>query len=267
MATASSSVVFGTPLSDEPPLVRELDVLCPRAPKEVVPFSGDLRKAHEDALLASKAGLFAALLTFAGENKLRFETCVLDDSRAAVEDDDAMLLSVRIKLRPATVEELEAEDKDTAEAVDAFVKSRLDELWEEAEKKDGDEKRDQAVEAYKATCDVEIASIERLVGMGTEAARREAYIRAKNLEAAIKQRCDSIPWFKAKFEALLPPKSAEELVRVEDVPAETPEDIFGMAPMPAGGAASGAGGAAAEFPLQQLWRGAVAAGGAASESA
>lgn len=259
---APSPAVFGRPLSEEPPLVRELDVLCPRVPKEVVPFSGDLRKAHEDALLASKAGLTAALLTFVGENKLRFETCVFEVPSPV--EDDAILLSVRVKLRPATVEELEAEDKDTAEAVDAFVKSRLDELWEEAEKKDGDEKRDQAVAAYKATCDVEVATIERLAALKTEAGRREAYTRAKNLEAAIKQRCDSIPWFKAKFEALLPPKSAEELVRVEDSALETPEDIFGMAPMPAGGAASGA---AAEFPLQQLWHGAVAAGGAASGSA
>jgi hypothetical protein len=239
---APSPAVFGRPLSEEPPLVRELDVLCPRAPKEVVPFSGDLRKAHEDALLASKAGLTAALLTFAGENKLRFETCVLYDSSAA--EDDAVLLSLRIKLRPATVEELEEEDKDTAEAVDAFVKSRLDEMWEEAEKKDGDEKRDQAVAAYKATCDVEVATIERLAALKTEAGRREAYTRAKNLEAAIKERFDSIPWFKAKFEALLPSKSPEAQAALEALGEYPPEgvDIFGTLPYEggvAGGAASG----------------------------
>jgi hypothetical protein len=223
---------FGKPISDEPPLERELDVLCPRAPKEVVPFSGDLLAAQDEVLLYAKAATMAALLTYVGEHKLRFESCIVEGSV----DDGTTVLDVRVKLRPASIEELEAENKDTEEAVDAFVKTRLDELWEEEERKDGDAKKDEAVAAYKATCDVEVASIEHLASMGTEAARREAFVRAKNLEAAIKQRCDSLPWFKAKFEALVPAR----LLEVADCPEPSFfEGAAGGAGGAAGGAASG----------------------------
>lgn len=240
-----AAAVFGKPLTEEPPLERELDVLCPRAPKKVVLFSGDLRKAHDDVLLYAKAAATAALLTFMGENKLRADSCIVNGD---VEEDSTAVLDMRFKLRPATTEELEAEDKDTAEAVDAFVKTRLDELWEEAERKDGDAKKDEAVAAYKATCDVEIATIERLVSLGTEATRREAFMRAKNLEEAIKQRCDTIPWFKAKFDALLPAKpdldgtrDMPALEAVAEAGAVAEAEAVGEYPLIPGGAAAAAG--------------------------
>lgn len=225
--------VVGKQLDAPPPALRELDLLCPRPPKVIKPFEGSLEAAHKNALTVARAAATAALLTFVGENKLRFVTCSMDFEPGDDRDCGAAEFTTRFVLRPATLEELAEEDVEDAAAMEAFVKSRLDELWEEAEKKDGEEKRTQAVRAYKDACDVEVKSIERLLALESGAARAEAFERAKNLEAAIKQRCDTIPWFKTKFEALLPDKD-------KDMPALEAVEASAAAPAAAAASASAA---------------------------
>lgn len=191
----SAEASFGRSLDAPPPAVRELDVLLPRKKKEIEPFSGNLEISAASLTKVVKAGAIAAALTYLGHNKLRFVSCVCDDNSGKTSGE----FTISFELRPATLEELTTEAEEDEEAKTAFIHNRLNELWDEAEKKDGEEIKTASVRAFLAVVDAELEAIKPLV-KGTRAMKTEAISRLKDLEARITDRCTSITWFKAKFD-------------------------------------------------------------------